>query len=135
MGMNWLSLSTLGWNGLSADIRAWALALSMSLVMAIGGVAFKFAFQSLGSLSFTPAAILSWIFNPWVIIGLGCGVGARLLYYAALAYMSLGEITLLSAMSMVMTVILAYFIFGEVLTIRELIGAALVLIGVILIEG
>jgi drug/metabolite transporter (DMT)-like permease len=135
MSFDRLSLQELGWASLTTDVRAWALAISMSLIMAIGGVALKLGFNSMGGFTVNLRSLFSWAFNPWIVFALGCGIGARFLYFLALNYMSLGEITLLSAMSMVMTVVLAYFVFGETLEGREIVGAILVLVGVVLIEG
>lgn len=123
------------WGGISHDLRGWVLALVMSLIMALGGLSFKVAFNSIGGLTLAPRSVLSWALNPWIIFALAAGIGARVLYFQALNYMSLSEITLLSAMSMVMTVFLAYLVFGETLTVRETFGAMFVIVGVVLIEA
>ncbi|MHB8585747.1 MAG: hypothetical protein ACYDDF_07920 [Thermoplasmatota archaeon] len=119
---------------LSKEMTGIVVILSLALVTGLGGVLFGVAYRSLGPLQFNVASILRWALSPLVILALVLGVGARVLTYVALAYFkNVSEVTLLSGLGMVATLVLAWWVLSDQLSKTEIAGGVLIVIGSFLI--
>lgn len=110
-----------------------AILAGLVLLTGLGGVLFGFAFRDVGVIEPNVRFLLRWAFNPYVLAALAAGLGARFLYYGSLRYLTVSQVTLISALGIVATLALARLLLDERLTRTELAGSALVVAGVALI--
>lgn len=111
-------------------VVAFILVVGLAVMMGMGGVLFGFAFRDLGAVAVSGGFVLKWLTNPFVVLALVLGLGARGIYYAALEFVNVSQITLFSALGMVATLLLARVLLGEELSRLELVGSALIIVGV-----
>lgn len=111
-------------------VIAFSLVVGLAVMMGLGGVLFGFAFRDLGGVALTGGFLAKWVTNPFVVLALAMGLGARLVYYGALEFVNVSQITLFSALGMVATLVFARLLLGEELTRLEVVGSALIIVGV-----
>jgi drug/metabolite transporter (DMT)-like permease len=69
-----------------------------------------------------------------LFLSLGPTLGGFGLYTVGLSQVPASIVTLIGTLEPVFTIIVAYFLFGEVLTLPQIVGAALILVSVILLR-
>lgn len=109
------------------------LVVLLALVMGVGGVSFGLAFRHLGEFRADGGFLQTWILNPYVLIALALGVGARVMHYVLLKFYNVSQVTLLAALSIVATLILARLVLDERLTGTQSAGALLIVAGALLV--
>lgn len=105
-----------------------ALVAGMILLMVAAQIMYKFA--GLYAVSHADT-IASYLFNPWLWLGLVCALLGMILWLIALRHLPLATAYPWTALIYVFTPTASAFVFGEQLRIQYIIGLALISAGVL----
>jgi drug/metabolite transporter (DMT)-like permease len=115
------------------EIVLYLFVIGMAVVWGVGGILFGLAFRQLGSFELTAPFLAKWALNPLVIAAVLTGIFARVLFYIGIGFFSVSQLTLFGALGIVATLALGRLVLGDVLSVREWVGASLVIVGTALI--
>ena len=101
------------------------------IMIAVGQVLFKMTGEKLAS---SGAPIYAMFFNPVFILGVGIYGFATILWVYALKTAPLAYAYSFMALTFVMVPILAAFWLGETMTLRYVVGAGLILVGLLIVQ-
>ena len=73
------------------------------------------------------------LLNPLMILALVSALGCRLVFYMMFKNLSMTETFLVTQFSAVFVLLTGYLVFGDELTIKQIIGAIMIIVGVGLI--
>jgi drug/metabolite transporter (DMT)-like permease len=76
--------------------------------------------------------ILAFVFDPWVLSALAGAVIAAAAWFAALARLELSQAYPFVSASFVLVLIMSAIVFGESITVPKAIGAALIVLGLVI---
>lgn len=107
-----------------------SLFVLFAAVLACGQVLFKLAAESLkGPLGVDARTALQLATNGYLLLGLALYVGSTLLWIFLLRDTDLSKAYPMVALALVMVPLLGTFVFGEQLTVRLMVGIAIVIFG------
>ena len=116
-------------------LAVWALALISVLLSASAQLLMKVGMSGARSAAPPPVldTILSVATNPYVLGGLGCYGLSAVLWLAVLSKMPLSMAYPLVALAIAIVVVLSGLLLGETLPFARVAGAALIIVGVVVI--
>ena len=89
----------------------------------------RYVFNTQG-FSATPNFLIRLMLNPLMIIALASALGCRLVFYSMFEKLTMSEVFLSTQITGVFILLLGYFLFHDVLTKKQIVGAILILLGV-----
>ena len=89
--------------------------------------------MKLGYLMFYTLNPVKWALNPVIMLSLIFGLLGKFLSYLLLKYYNAGIVALIGAGSYVFILLSCYFILHETLTIKQIIGAFLIISGIYMV--
>lgn len=118
-----------------SQLFPWAMVLATISLTAYSQIVLKWQSASfgevpaslVGKLAYLGAALL----NPWVISGLAAAFGAAMCWILALSKLPLSLAYPFTAMTIVIVVLAGRVIFSESLSIDQMVGAILIVVGLI----
>jgi len=111
----------------------WALGLAIALLAAVNAVCWGYAIREVGDPQMTLNFLFKLIFNKWFISALASAFAASLLSYIVLKEMGVLTGRFFLSLGMIATILACTLVLGEKLTLKEWVGIALILAGVLLI--
>jgi drug/metabolite transporter (DMT)-like permease len=111
----------------------WVLGISIALLTALNTISWGFAIREIGDPQLSLDFLLRLVFNKWYVLALVSALVASILSYAVLREMGVLVGRFFLAISAVTTILAATLFLGEKLTLKELIGVTIIMIGVVLI--
>ncbi|WP_028450031.1 SMR family transporter [Chitinibacter tainanensis] len=116
---------------------SWALILSGVMLNAIAQLLLKAGTRSLGEIGLHPAAwgptLLALAGNLPILTGLACYVLSVLVWIAALSRVEVSVAYPMLSLGYVLNALLAYYCFGEALSVQRVLGITVILAGVLLV--
>ncbi len=109
---------------------AWSLLLGFETLCQIS---LKFAGRETGAFDFSIAAFRHALSTPWLWVAIGCYVGAFLAWMTILRKTTLAAAFTMSAIVFVAVMFASYLVFGEHLSWLQLLGAAIIVAGILAI--
>jgi len=88
---------------------------------------------SIYGFSTNPSFLVRLMLNPLMIIALASALGCRLVFYSMFKNLTMSEVFLSTQVTGVFILLAGYFLFHDVLTKKQIVGAILILLGVGLI--
>lgn len=102
------------------------------LLMAIGQILFKKSSLFIESHQELPV-ILKYLYNTWFCGGILAFGIATIIWVKILSLAKLSTVYPMQSVAYIIVAILAYFIFGEKITLNTIIGTLIIIVGIILI--
>ncbi len=116
--------------------KVWIIVTIISSIFlsALGQVLLKYGMNSFGPVDFSDLKkVFLMFFEPYVVMGLILYVLSTVFWLVALSNADLSYVYPLVTLSVVITVVISKFVFGEAFNLAKIGGIALVTIGAILI--
>jgi len=111
----------------------WILGLIIALLAAINAICWGFAIREVGDPQLSLDFLFRLAFNKWYVLALASALVASFLSYAVLREMGVLAGRFFLSLSMVTTVLACVLVLGEKPTLKELIGMAFIMVGMVLI--
>lgn len=109
---------------------AWVLLLLSAIGTCAGNLLLKQA-----NLALSSPGLLPIVTSPWFLGAIACYILDLVLFTQALHYLPVSEaVPVVSGIRITATVILAYFLFGEHLSLSQILASSLITIGIIIMS-
>jgi uncharacterized membrane protein len=106
----------------------------LSIITAVLSVVlFKIGYNNVGSFQFSVSYIIRWLLEPFVLCSMIAAFLHRVVFYFLFNSFSATEVFLITMIQIPAVVVACYFVFGEALTYKQILGAALIIGGVSLV--
>lgn len=116
---------------------AWACILTGVTLNAVAQILLKMAVSQRGAIALRPRALLQTGYhlaqNPWLLAGLACYVVSLAVWLIALSRVSVNVAYPMLSLGYVMTAVLAWIFFGERLSLVQILGIGVIILGVYLL--
>src|SRR5450755_3673404 len=94
-------------------------------------ISLKFAGRQTGAFDFSLAALQRALATPWLWVAIACYVGAFLAWMTILRKSTLSAAFTISAIVLVAVMLASWLVFGEHLSWLQLLGAAIIVAGIL----
>jgi len=118
---------------LLSSATLWLVNVAIALLAAVNTVAWGFAIREVGDPKPSIEFLARLVFNKWFIVAMASAFVASILSYIVLQRMGVLAGRFILTIQMVATILTAYFVLGERLSLQGWIGIALIIAGVLLI--
>ena len=112
-----MNLQTMGMVGVFCVLAVFSVVLSKHVFMTTG-------FEA------SPAFFIKLVTNPLFVISMASAFGCRIVFYALLKTLSMSQTFLITQVSAVFVLIAGWYFFKDALTMKQMLGAGMVLVGV-----
>lgn len=112
-----MNLQTIGLVAMFCILAVFSVVLSKHVFMTSG-------FEA------TPAFFVRLILNPLFVISMGSAFGCRIIFYALLKTLSMSQTFLITQVSAVFVLLAGWYFFKDVLSMKQMFGAGMILVGV-----
>ncbi len=107
--------------------------LLFALMVASAYICFAFAYKRVGSFEMDVSYIISITFSPFFIGGLTLSFLSTFVRLAMFNALGISKTVLASELSVIMMLVLSLVIFREALGAKDIIGGAMILLGILLV--
>ncbi|OYT57593.1 MAG: hypothetical protein B6U76_00510 [Desulfurococcales archaeon ex4484_217_2] len=111
----------------------WFLNVLIAFLAAINAICWGYAIREVGDPSFNLEFLFTLIFNKWFIAAMLSAFTASLLSYTIMRQMGVLVGRFFISLSIVSTILACTLVLGEKLTVKEWVGIALIIIGVLIL--
>ena len=118
---------------MSLSATLWLVNLAIALLAAVNTVAWGFAIREVGDPKPSIEFLTRLVFNKWFIAAMASAFAASILSYIVLQRMGVLAGRFILATQMVATILAAYLVLGERLSLQGWIGIALIIAGTLLV--
>lgn len=120
------------WRRMAPLLCAWALLVAIETV---GQLSLKTAGTHVGAFRPDRASILAALGTPWLWVGLGCYLGAFVVWMHILEKSALSAAFPTSAITFVTVMLASWAVLGEPMGWSKLLGSAIIVAGILLLGG
>jgi len=118
---------------LASGLQLWTINILVALLTALNAIAWGFCIREIGDPQLSLSFILKLLFNRWFILAMTSALTASLLSYMVLRKMGVLVGRFFLSLGAIATILACTLVLGETLKIREWIGIAFIIVGIILI--
>lgn len=120
---------------LMSSAMLWLVNVAVALLAAINTIAWGFCVREVGDPKPSIEFLIRLAFNKWFIIAMASAFTASILSYIVLQRMGVLAGRFFLATQTVSTILVAFIVLGEKLSLWKWIGVALIIVGIVMIGG
>jgi drug/metabolite transporter (DMT)-like permease len=116
-------------------VRLVMLWVALILIETLNQIALKTAGNHIGAFELNRHSVLAAVSTPWLWVGLACYVTEFCLWMMILEKSALSAAFPLSAIAFITVMIASWAVFGDSMGWQQIVGAAIIVLGIILLGG
>lgn len=117
----------------SVKLALWILNIVIALLSAVNAIAWGYVIKEVGDPELNINFILRLVFNKYFILAMASAFTASILSYAIIREMGVLVGRFFTSLNIIATILACLFVLGEKITLIEMIGMALIMVGAIIL--